>query len=86
MSFSNESRRGPSALVNVANGTPLVDTLSVPEPVTLTTVGATFPYGKDPDDSNLRIAPSFPPVDELKTAAEVLCTCAKLAYLEKELS
>ena len=53
--------------------------------VTLTKVGATFPYGTDPDDKNLRIAPSFPPVEELKTAAEVLCVCAKLAYVEREL-
>ena len=34
--------------------------------VVMTTAGATFPYGNDPDDSNLRIAPSFPPLDEIK--------------------
>ena len=42
--------------------------------VTLTTVGATFPYGMDPNDRNIRIAPSFPPVDELLTATKLLCT------------
>ncbi len=51
--------------------------------VTLTGAGATFPYGKDPRDSNLRIAPSLPPVEELEQAIQVLCTCLKLAALEK---
>lgn len=51
--------------------------------VTLTTVGATYPYGIDPDDSNIRIAPSFPPVAELDLAAELLCICVKLACIEK---
>jgi DNA-binding transcriptional MocR family regulator len=51
--------------------------------VVLTPVGATFPYGKDPRDSNLRIAPSFPTVEDLKTAAEILAVCAKITYLEK---
>ena len=51
--------------------------------VTLTTAGATFPYGKDPDDKNIRIAPTFPPNDELTLASEILCLCVKLAALEK---
>lgn len=51
--------------------------------VTLTTVGATFPYGIDPKDQNIRIAPSYPPVDELLTATKILCTCVKLAACEK---
>jgi DNA-binding transcriptional MocR family regulator len=51
--------------------------------VVLTPVGATFPYGKDPQDTNLRIAPSFPTVEDLKTAAEILAVCAKITYLEK---
>lgn len=51
--------------------------------VTLTTVGATYPYGIDENDSNIRIAPSFPPVDELDLAAELLCICVKLACVEK---
>ncbi|MBQ4136662.1 MAG: aminotransferase class I/II-fold pyridoxal phosphate-dependent enzyme [Clostridia bacterium] len=51
--------------------------------VTLTPAGATFPYGKDPDDKNIRIAPTFPPNDELKSASEILCLCVKLAALEK---
>lgn len=51
--------------------------------VTLTTVGATYPYGQDPYDSNIRIAPSLPPVAELEKAVEVLCLCIKLATLEK---
>ena len=51
--------------------------------LTLTTVGATYPYGIDPDDSNIRIAPSFPNVDELQKAVELLCVCVKLAAVEK---
>ncbi|MBQ7821779.1 MAG: aminotransferase class I/II-fold pyridoxal phosphate-dependent enzyme [Clostridia bacterium] len=51
--------------------------------VTLTAAGATFPYGKDPDDRNIRIAPTFPPNDELKLASEILCLCVKLAAIEK---
>ena len=54
--------------------------------VEMTPAGATYPYGKDPDDSNLRIAPSLPPVDELAKAMDVFCTCLKLAVLEKLLS
>ena len=51
--------------------------------VTMTGAGATFPYGKDPQDSNIRIAPSLPPVEELEQAMEVFCICVRLAALEK---
>ena len=51
--------------------------------VVMTDAGATYPYGKDPDDSNIRIAPSLPPVDELLKAMDIFCTCLKLAALEK---
>ena len=51
--------------------------------VTMTAAGATFPYGRDPQDSNVRIAPSLPPVDELKQAIDVFCTCLRLAALER---
>ncbi len=51
--------------------------------VVMTGCGATFPYGNDPDDKNLRIAPTYPSVDELKIASELLCLCTKLAALEK---
>ena len=51
--------------------------------VTMTEAGATYPYQNDPEDANLRIAPSLPPVAELEKAMEVLCTCLKLAALEK---
>ena len=51
--------------------------------VTLTGAGATYPYHKDPKDSNIRIAPTFPDLDELKLATEILCVCAKIAELEK---
>ena len=51
--------------------------------VVMTGAGATFPYKNDPHDSNLRIAPSFPPVDELAMAMQVLCLAIKIAALEK---
>ena len=54
--------------------------------VTMTDAGATFPYGIDPQDSNIRIAPSLPPVEELKQAMEVFCICLKISALEKLLN
>ncbi len=51
--------------------------------VTMTGAGATYPYGKDPRDSNIRIAPSLPPVEELEQAVTVFCVCLKMAALEK---
>lgn len=54
--------------------------------VTLTTVGATYPYGIDPEDKNLRIAPTYPTDAELETACEILVLTVKIAALEKLLS
>ena len=54
--------------------------------IVMTGAGATFPYGKDPLDRNIRIAPSFPPIDELKTAMEVFCVCVQIAAIEKLLN
>ncbi len=51
--------------------------------VNFTPAGATYPYGKDPYDKNIRIAPTMPTIDELETAIELMCVCVKLASLEK---
>ncbi len=53
--------------------------------VILTDAGATFPYGKDPEDSNIRIAPTFPTPEEMEQAAKVFVLCVKLASVEKYL-
>jgi hypothetical protein len=49
----------------------------------MTPAGATYPYGIDPDDSNIRIAPSLPTVEELQKAMDIFCVCLKLAAVEK---
>ena len=54
--------------------------------VVMTSAGATFPYGNDPRDRNIRVAPSLPPVSELEQAMEVFCVSMKIAALEKLLS
>ena len=51
--------------------------------VVMTNAGATYPYGKDPKDSNIRIAPSFPTLEELLVAAQLFTLCVKLVAVEK---
>ncbi len=54
--------------------------------VVLTNVGATYPYGNDPDDSNIRIAPTYPTFDQMEAATYMLTLCAKLAAVEQLLN
>ena len=54
--------------------------------VTLTAVGATYPYKRDPEDKNLRIAPTYPKNEELKLALEILVVAVKMAAIEELLS
>ena len=49
----------------------------------LTPAGAAFPYGQDPNDDHIRIAPSFAPLDELEAAMQVLAQCVKLAAIKR---
>ena len=51
--------------------------------VAMTPAGATFPCGIDPEDANIRIAPTYPSLEELESAAKILCLCVKIATLEK---
>ncbi len=70
--------------INVPHGTAkAVVKLAKECGVELTPAGATYPYGKDPQDSNIRLAPSFPPLNELRPAMEIFCTCVKLAAIRQ---
>src|SRR5699024_7323556 len=51
--------------------------------LSLTPAGASFPYGKDPQDTNIRLAPTMPPLSELTEAMEIVATCVLLAAAEK---
>ena len=54
--------------------------------LTLTGAGSAYPYHKDPADSHLRIAPTYPSLDEVETASDLLCVCVRLAAVEKLLA
>ena len=66
--------------------TPVVSGALKQAGVTLTGAGATYPYGNDPKDTNIRIAPTFPTCSELSMAMELFCICVKLAGVRKLLA
>lgn len=79
----NRPRGGYFVSLDVVPGTAKrVVQLAKEAGVVLTPAGATWPLGKDPQDQNIRIAPTFPPLEELRSAIEILCVCVKLAALE----
>ena len=80
----NRPRGGYFVCVDVMDGTAKrVVELCKEAGVNLTGAGATYPYGVDPHDSNIRIAPSFPSLENLSSAMDVFCICARLAAVEK---
>lgn len=82
-----EPRGGYFVSLDVVDGTATrVVQLAKDAGISLTPAGASFPYGKDPRDRNIRIAPSFPPLGELEQAMEALATCVLLAAAEKALA
>lgn len=73
--------------INVYPGTAkAVEKMCKEAGLVLTPAGATFPGGFDPEDSNIRIAPSYPPVEELQIAMDIFCTCVRICAIEKILS
>lgn len=83
----NRPKGGYFISLNVMNGcAKRVEELCAGAGMILTKVGATYPYGLDENDSNIRIAPSFPPVEEIKKASVVLCVSVRYAVLEKLLA
>lgn len=83
----HQPRGGYFVSVNVADGcAKRVVQLLKEAGVVMTPAGATYPYGNDPRDRNIRIAPSYPSVEELAVAMELFCLCTELAYVEKRLS
>ena len=82
--WHNCPKGGYFVSVNVPDGTAKrVVQLCKEAGVNLTGAGATYPYGNDPYDSNIRVAPSFPTLEDLSKAMDVFCICVKLAALEK---
>lgn len=80
----NSPRGGYFISLDVLEGTAKrVVQLAKDAGVVLTPAGATYPYGKDPLDRNIRIAPTFPPLSELESAIDVLLVCVEIAALEK---
>ncbi|MDR1734214.1 MAG: aminotransferase class I/II-fold pyridoxal phosphate-dependent enzyme [Oscillospiraceae bacterium] len=79
----SQPRGGYFISLNILTGTAKrTYTRCVEAGVTLTPAGATYPLGHDPEDKNLRIAPTYPSLEELQAAAGLLCLCAKIAALE----
>ena len=60
-----------------------VESLCKEAGLVITPAGAAYPYGKDPDDSNIRIAPSFPTLSEIEDAINLFCLCVKISSIEK---
>ena len=72
-----------TTVATVVAATLSMSAFSVFAAASLTGAGATYPYGKDPKDSNIRIAPSFPTVEELAVAVEIFVLSVKLVSIDK---
>lgn len=81
-----EPKGGYFVSIDLPNGTAKrVVELAKEAGVVMTGAGSTFPYKNDPNDSNLRIAPSYPTVDELEKAMHIFVSCIKIAWAEKNM-
>ena len=81
--FAEDYRKFLSACKTERECTSFFEAKAKEAGVVLTGAGATYPYGKDPKDANIRIAPSFPTLEDLGKAAQVFVLCVKLVSVEK---
>ncbi len=73
----------PSIKIESQGSAKKVEKLCKEAGLVITPAGSSYPYGNDPDDSNIRIAPSYPSLEEIGKAVDLFCLCVKLSAIDK---